>query len=208
MPESDADEPQCDVNGAITITPDGKKLYVCNPLQQTVTVIDAATGALINVIPVGNNPYETKISPDGKSVYVPNFDSATVSVIDTGIDAVTGTITTGGKPASVAFSPAGELVYVADYAGGIDVFERASSVKVLTVAAGSGPLHCVVNPQGANQLYVVDGVNPTLAIIQDDVLVDTIQQPGHGGFPAVTPNGRFLYVPIYVTVPDNDCCGL
>ena len=184
--------------GAIAITPNGRKLYVCNILNGTVTVLNAATGALINVIPVGNNPYETAISPDGKSVYVPNFDLGTVSVIDTGTDAVTNTITTGGNPSSVAFSPAGELFYVTDFSGGIGVFERASSVKVLTVAAGSGPLYCVVNPRGANQLYVVDG-NPNLAIVQDDVLVATVQQPGYGGFPAVTPNGRFLYVPIYVT---------
>ena len=183
--------------GAIAITRDGKKLYVCNTSSDTVTVIDAATGALINVIPVGQFATDPQISPDGKSVYVPNAISGTISVIDTGTDAVTNTITTGGNPWSVAFSPAGELFYVADGSspGGIHVFERASSIEVLTVAAGAIPSLCLVNPLGANQLYVVDGV-PTLTIIQDDVLVDTIQLPGYGGLPAITPNGRFLYVPI------------
>jgi YVTN family beta-propeller protein len=195
--------------GAIVITPDGKKLYVCNPFQGTVTVIDAATGALINVMPVGTFPTDPQTSPDGKSVYVPNLVSGTISVIDTGTDAVINTITTGGAPSSVAFSPAGELFYVADSSspGGIDVFERASSLEVLTVAAGVSPSYCLVNPQSANQLYVVD-LTPTVAIVQDDVLVDTIQQPGYGGIPAVTPNGRFLYVPILATslnpiVPGN-----
>ncbi len=77
--------------------PDGKKVYVANQDDNTVSVIDAATNirpaittATVNV---GSSPDEVAVTPDGKKVYVTNSDSNTTSVIDTATNTVTATVT-------------------------------------------------------------------------------------------------------------------
>ncbi|NQT15879.1 MAG: PD40 domain-containing protein, partial [Planctomycetes bacterium] len=74
------------------ISPDGKRLYVCNRFDNNVAVVDLATGR-IALAPTTREPYAAAVTPDGKSVFVVNqlpagrgdeFDVASVvTVIDT-----------------------------------------------------------------------------------------------------------------------------
>ena len=47
----------------VTITPDGKHVYVANNGDGTVSVIDTATGAVSDTIAVGNDPRSVAICP-------------------------------------------------------------------------------------------------------------------------------------------------
>jgi YVTN family beta-propeller protein len=87
------------------ITADGKRAYVTNFGDGTVSVITTATGAVSAPITVGTNPHGAAITPDGKRAYVPNIGDGTVSVITTATGAVT-PITVGNGPIRVAFCPA------------------------------------------------------------------------------------------------------
>lgn len=60
---------------------DGAHVYVTNYPDNTVAVIDTATGAMMAIIAVGDFPAGPSISPDSSHVYVPNSDDNTVSVI-------------------------------------------------------------------------------------------------------------------------------
>ena len=83
---------------------DGKHVYVSNQNDDTVSVIDTATGAVSAPIPVGAKPSGVAITPDGKHAYVANNGTGllsaapaevvtgTVSVIDTATGAVSDTI--------------------------------------------------------------------------------------------------------------------
>ena len=57
------------------------KIYVVNPGDDTVSVIDEATGNLMSNIPTGNLPVGIAISHDANTIYVSNAGDCTVNVI-------------------------------------------------------------------------------------------------------------------------------
>ena len=52
----------------VAVTLDGKKVYVTNLNDNTVSVIDATKNKVTATIPVGSDPRGVAVSPDGKSV--------------------------------------------------------------------------------------------------------------------------------------------
>jgi YVTN family beta-propeller protein len=72
---------------------DGKKLYICNQFNNSVTVIDLASKKQVAAIPVNRLPVAAAITPDGKKLFVANlipsgradgdYNAAVISVIDT-----------------------------------------------------------------------------------------------------------------------------
>ncbi|MCH8014452.1 MAG: pentapeptide repeat-containing protein, partial [Candidatus Dadabacteria bacterium] len=68
-------------------------VYVANPDDDNVSVIDTATNTVGQTISVGVFPLAVAISPDdGSTVYVTNEINGTVSVIDTATNTVIATI--------------------------------------------------------------------------------------------------------------------
>ena len=65
------------------MTPNSSKVYVVNDGLDTVSVIDAATDAVVATIPVGAFPIGVAITADGSKVYVASAGPNTVSVIAT-----------------------------------------------------------------------------------------------------------------------------
>jgi YVTN family beta-propeller protein len=68
---------------SVAFSPNGKKAYVTNYDDDTVSVITVATGAVSEPITVGNIPASVAFSPNGKKAYVANYVDDTVSVITT-----------------------------------------------------------------------------------------------------------------------------
>ncbi len=56
----------------VAVTPDGKRLYVCNRFNNDVAVIETAGHKQIARVAVTREPYAAAITPDGKSVFVVN----------------------------------------------------------------------------------------------------------------------------------------
>jgi YVTN family beta-propeller protein len=67
----------------VAFSPNGKKAYVTNAGDNTVSVINVKTGEETDTINVGDNPYSVAFSPNGKKAYVANYLDDTVSVITT-----------------------------------------------------------------------------------------------------------------------------
>lgn len=122
---------------AVAVSPDSTRIYIANSFyesigtgtgQGTVSVIDAATNAVVATIAVGSVPMAVAVSPDGTRVYVTNFwdgvvmsegkvvseTGGTVSVINAATNAVIETITVGRTPTGVAVNPSGTRVYVSN----------------------------------------------------------------------------------------------
>jgi YVTN family beta-propeller protein len=106
-------------------------LYVVEDQSDTVEVIDTATNAIVETIPViappsllpmalaaftGANPDSVALSPDEKQLYVTNGNLNSIAVVALGgankDDQVIGLIPTGWYPNSVSFSGDGATVYV------------------------------------------------------------------------------------------------
>ena len=54
------------------ISPDGKRLYVCNRFNNDVSVIDLVTGREVRRVEVAREPVAAAVTPDGTAVFVAN----------------------------------------------------------------------------------------------------------------------------------------
>jgi YVTN family beta-propeller protein len=189
----------------LAVTPDGTELYVANYIASgTVSILNASTGALIKQISVGDDPRYLQISPNGKLAYVANQNSGTISVIDTATQTVTGSITIGAHASSAAFSPNGALAYATeDFTDTVDVINTATSAIEKSITTTTDPVYCVVNPKGKQDVYVLNFEVAKISVIQSDAVIKTFAPGEVPGFPAVTPNGSYLYIPQSYTSGTN-----
>ena len=91
----------------VVVSPDAKRIYVANGRGGTVSVIDAATNAVIATTPVGQRPWGIALTPDGRKLYTANGPSNDVSVLDTEKMQVVKKIPAGKIPWGVAIGSAG-----------------------------------------------------------------------------------------------------
>ncbi len=176
-------------------------LYVANQGAGTVSVIDAATGALAQTISVGSEPYGlAAVSVSGTTyVYVANTNSDTVSVINTSTNTVAATIAVGVKPYYVA--AVGTKVYVTNGASNtVTVINANTNTVSGTIAVGAYPRGIKAhgtdlyvanygdsNYSGGNYISVIDSTT--------DTVTGTIITPGGSDGPrGVTVLGSKVYV--------------
>ena len=166
----------------LSLSPDGRRLYVALNMTHEVAAIDTATSTVVRRIPVGIYPYTTITSVDGSKVYVSNWGgrvpgpgdftdglfpvvvdrrtgipvSGTVSVIDTASAAVVKTIDVGLHPTGMALSPSGDRVYVTNAnSDTVSVLDTASDAVVKTLHVGEfGPGHEPVLGSSPNAVTV------------------------------------------------------
>ncbi|MFD2887821.1 beta-propeller fold lactonase family protein [Chitinophaga cymbidii] len=97
----------------VTFSADGTKAYVANGGDNTVSVIDPASKAILATIPVGENPVGAWVGFDGK-MYLDNEDGQSISVIDVATNAVVQTIPLGFMPGSAAHLASKKELWVTD----------------------------------------------------------------------------------------------
>ncbi|MGA8043158.1 MAG: hypothetical protein WCA37_10175 [Terracidiphilus sp.] len=138
----------------LLFSPDEKQLYVlCNESDE-VRVINPATGALIQSIPVGHVPRGFTLSPDGTRLFVTNSWDDTLSVIDTASLHVIATWAVGAEPSSVVEDRAGKHLFVANrISNDVAVLNAQSGAEEKRLAAGRGASYMALSPDGS-RLYV------------------------------------------------------
>ena len=98
----------------VTLSPDGKFVYVTSENDGAVTVVDTAAAKVIKTIKVGRRPRSVEFLPDGSRAFVTNENDGTVSVIDAVRQEALSTILLGEgvKPMGLAINKAGSRLYV------------------------------------------------------------------------------------------------
>jgi YVTN family beta-propeller protein len=134
----------------VTVSADGKTVYVTNTEQGEVDVISAASNHVTRVIHVGQLPWQSVLTPNGETLYVADGDSNAISVISTATDKVTGTLTVSGNPDTLAVTPDGSQLWVAGLSSAV--------VTVLDTATGAEVGSVNLGGDGANS---GDGYAPT-----------------------------------------------
>jgi YVTN family beta-propeller protein len=105
---------------AAELTPDDAHLLVTHVGDDTLSVIDRASGEVTHEIPVGLNPMGLAVDPVRNRAYVTNTDADTISVVDLATFAVVRTVDAtfhapglpGGTPNEIAIDPAAARAYV------------------------------------------------------------------------------------------------
>jgi YVTN family beta-propeller protein len=180
----------------VTVTPDGKTVYVTNQWNGTVSVIDTATNNVTKTVKVGTYPFGISVTPDGKTVYVANYWSNTVSVIDTATNNVTKTVNVGFNPRGIAVTPDGKTVYVANYwSNTVSVIDTATNNVTATVNVGSYPVGVAVTPDG-KKVYVANTNSNDISVIDTatNTVTDTVNVGKSPWEIVFTPGGTKAYI--------------
>jgi YVTN family beta-propeller protein len=131
----------------VAISPDGRKAFVANREDGTISMIDTANNLVIATtaidaavaVPVQG----IAVSPDGRRLYVASGDRG-VSILHAGTNRMIGSIPApveGGtqpNPQGIAVSPDGRLLYVADHrdGGAFTLLDIATRQTVASVSLG------------------------------------------------------------------------
>jgi YVTN family beta-propeller protein len=123
----------------LSVSPDGKTLFVACEHSDSVMVVDTASRTVTGEIGVGARPHDVTCSPDGKSVYVSNRMDSTVSVVSTDSLEVRETISVGHEPHAVVVEPVSNRLIV---------LNTADNTVTLRPLAGQGPTRVLSGGQG------------------------------------------------------------
>jgi YVTN family beta-propeller protein len=157
----------------ISLSADGKSMYVANNLNYSASRIDLTTGQMVATVPVGKMPYAAMLSKDGSSLYVSNWGEASVSVVDVKSLSIKKTISVGLHPNAIAENPVNGLIYVANSdSDEISIIDPQKQQVVQTISlapyhgapAGSQPDALTVSADGKT-LYVANSLNNDIAVI-------------------------------------------
>jgi len=133
----------------LTVSGDGKRLYVVAQESNALLIIDAEKNKVINKISVGTQPHSVILSKDGQKAFVSNQWSDNVSVIDLSSGRVTDTIKTGSGPAGLALSRDGKALYVVNsFSSDVSVINLNSKEEINRIAAGNNPTGAKLSPDG------------------------------------------------------------
>jgi len=126
--------------------------YITNRQDNTVSVINVITNAIVATIPVGKDPVGVAVGPDGTKVYITNQRDNTISVISSLTNKVISTIQLkDSSPTGIAVSPDGKEIFVVNLnSNSVSVIDAASENVIYTYAVGGYPVGVTVSPDGSD----------------------------------------------------------
>ena len=99
---------------AISISPDGREVWVGMPVDNKIAVISTAKDEIVETIESGGKqPQRVRFTPDGKEVWVSHVAADTLTVIDAKSRKVVASVSVGKRPQGIVFSPDGRRGYFA-----------------------------------------------------------------------------------------------
>ncbi|MGE0299439.1 beta-propeller fold lactonase family protein [Pseudonocardia sp.] len=140
----------------VVVSPDGRRAYVANLGDDTVSVLDATTLAPVGTpIAVGDAPNSLALSADGRRLYVSDTRADTVTIVDTAAARAVATVAVGAFPDGIALSPDGRRLYVGNAEDDtVSVIDTATEAVVgRPIPVGRRPYGLALAPDGAT-LYV------------------------------------------------------
>jgi sugar lactone lactonase YvrE len=154
----------------ITVSPDGKVVYVVGLNNDVVTRLDASTGQVLGTftIPAADLSVAAglAISPDGKTLYMAGDLSLNVLRVDATTGDVLGNYAAPGGPQNIAVSPDGKTLYVSAVYGGtntgnilrLDSATGASAGQPFSSPYLYGPVGVALS-RGGSTLFVTNETN-------------------------------------------------
>ncbi len=143
---------------------DGRAVYVTNWDEDTVSVIDADSAEITNVIQVGAGPNHLTFSRNGRFVFVTNFKGSSVSVIDHALKKVIAEVAVGKRPMTPIATD--DKLYVANIKSGtISVIDIASHKRMYEIVTGGSPQHMAI---AGRRLYVTNPPRQQVQVVDID----------------------------------------
>ncbi len=132
---------------ALTLSPDGRRLYVTVAGSDSVLVIDPANNRIMSQIPVGASPHHPLFTPDGQSGLVVSQGPGELAILNPTTSTATGSVRVGKMPHWIATSADGRTVYVTNEGSNdVSVADLASRTVRATIPVGNAPRKIAVQP--------------------------------------------------------------
>lgn len=151
----------------IEFSADGKLLVITNEADNTVTVHNIESGALVKTISTkeyGDRPRGVKVSPDGNTYLVTLEYGNKFMVLDTEFNVVR-TVDTNETPYGITYDRAGSHIYVAaNKAKTLEVFDANTYVKLKEVTTGNRCWHFSFTPDDKEILLACGKSDAVLVI--------------------------------------------
>lgn len=180
-------------------------LVVLNKDEDTISIVDLASNALIKTIPTAHNPHEVIVSADGKKTYISCSLGNVVHVLDNSTFEITKDITHQlfDFPHGLDFAANGNLYVASTYSNEIFVIDTDKDEIVNHFNTGQKHSHMISFSPDGETLYIPNIGSDNITVV--DVKTSKIQEhipvgKGPEGV-AVHPNGKALYV---ANQHDND----
>ena len=189
LPHANAPRRKEEIPAGLTVSPNGKRLYVALNLSNRVAEIDTDTGKVLNLMDVGVAPFDVRLV--GKKLYVSNWGGRRPSMGDR-----TGP---AGRGTEVRVDA---VQYVANE-GSVTVLDLASGKTLSELVVGRHASALALHPKG-RYLVVANAASDTLNVIdtrKDQVVESICAKPNPAELFGASPNalafdskGRTLYV--------------
>ncbi|GAA4453553.1 hypothetical protein GCM10023189_18780 [Nibrella saemangeumensis] len=193
----------------ISISPDGKIIYMPSLEKEFWTVVDAKTGDIISKIVTNSGAHNTIYGPDGNFVYLAGLKSTYLNVADTKTHTVTkqvGPFSADIRPFTINGSQT--LVYV--NVNGLLGFEvgdlvtgkklhrvQVQGFNIGEVKRHSCPSHGIALTPDERELWLCDGANNRVHVFDNTVMPPvqrtTIQVRDMPGWITFSADGKYAY---------------
>jgi YVTN family beta-propeller protein len=168
-------------------------VFVASPAADSVAVLDAATGDVVNTIPLDGVVSACAMGADGGRAFVARAQADSVAVVDrvTGVERV---VAVGARPSALAFLDENRRLYVANAGDDtVSVVNPRAGTVVATIPVGDEPMAVAA---GQGRVYVANWGGGTVSVIDAaaGAVVGTVTV---GTFPsglALAPAANRLYV--------------
>jgi len=152
------------------------RVYVTNRASSTVSVIDGSQGVVVAAIPVGADPYGIAVNPQTNRVYTANRQGRSVSIIDGDTLQVVRTIALEGPAYTVAVNPGtGHLFAVTADSQQVWVIQASTGQVLGSLPIGRGATEGIAVNQATGRVYVANGTDDTVSVIQDRLVLQQSQ---------------------------------
>jgi YVTN family beta-propeller protein len=183
---------------AVCYAPTVQKVYCCNELSDSVTIINAVSNHIIKSITTRKRPFAMCFNPTRNKLYVANLEDSSVSVIDPTSDSILATVNVGGGPWELYYNAPLDKIYSANYTGGsVSAINGATNALIFTIPYVSSRFLCG-SPDGQKVFTARIGMGHVIDC-RFDLKVDS--------FPAGNYVHDIMYVPtskrVYITEYDG-----
>lgn len=153
----------------VCVAADGRRAYVSNDKDNSVTVVDLGTLEVTATIPLAGllRPDGCATSPDSNKLYVTALDSESVAVIAADSNRIVATIKVGKEPRRVIFTPDRRRIFVSsEVSDEITIIDPATDKVVDRMKSGGhGPRTMVYLPDH-NTMLVTNVDDDTVSFIK------------------------------------------
>ncbi len=135
---------------ALSVSPDGSRLWFTEAGSDAVQVLDTASNAVVDQIPVGASPHHPLFTPDGSSALVVSQGPGELALLNPATDASVATVAVGKMPHWIGLSGDARTAYVTDEGSNdVSIVDLVAGKVVATVPVGAAPRKIAVQRAAA-----------------------------------------------------------